>query len=243
MTARRWQRPTAFAWILTAFGVAAFCALGIWQVDRAAQKRQLFAAFANAAAAPVVDFAQARGAAGDAQIYPHLRVAGHFVPDRGYWLDEQFNGNRVGVHAIGVFAIDGQPDSLLVDRGWVAWDHMPKTMPVAPAPPAGEIALTGLYAPFPGGGLRIGGDALPAQTQWPKLTLFLDAKAVSTDLGVAVQPRILLLDPEPADAFVRVWKPQVFPPVRHIGYAFTWFCFVAVAIAIFIVTHWIKVEK
>ncbi|HEY7873421.1 MAG TPA: SURF1 family protein [Rudaea sp.] len=243
MTARRWQHPTAFAWVLTAFGVAAFCALGMWQLDRAVQKRQLFAAFANAAAAPVVDFAQARGAAGDAQIYPHLRVAGHFVPDRGYWLDEQFNGNRIGVHAIGVFAIDGQPDLLLVDRGWVAWDHMPNTTPVAPAPPPGEIALTGLYAPFPAGGLRVGGDALPGQVQWPKLTLFLDAKAIAADLGVAVQPRILLLDAEPGDAFARIWKPQVFPPERHIGYAFTWFCFVVVAIAIFIVTHWIKVEK
>lgn len=243
MTARRWRRPTAFAWILTAFGVAAFCALGAWQLDRAAQKRQLFAAFANAASAPTLDFAQASAAARDAQRYPHLRVTGRYLPDRGYWLDEQFNGNRVGVHAIGVFAIDGQPDLLLVDRGWLAWDHVPGTTPNAPTPPAGEIVLTGLYAPFPGGGLRVGGDALQGQAQWPKLTLFLDAKAIAADLGIAVQPRMLLLDPQPASGFERVWKPQVFPPERHIGYAFTWFCFAAVAIAILIVTHRTTVEK
>lgn len=243
MTARRWQRPTAFAWALTAFGVVAFCALGLWQVDRAAQKRQLFAAFANAANAQVQNFAQASAAAQDAQHYPHLRVTGQYLPDRGYWLDEQFSGNRIGVHAIGVFAIDGQRDLLLVDRGWLAWDHMPQTTPNTPVLPAGEIALTGLYAPFPGGGLRLGGNALPGQAQWPKLTLFLDAKAVGADLGAALQPRMLLLDPEPASAFVRVWKPQVFPPERHIGYAFTWFCFAAVAIAMLIAKHWIKVEK
>lgn len=228
---------------MTAFGVAAFCALGVWQLDRAAQKRQLFAAFANAANSPVLDFAQASAAVQDAQRYPHLRVTGHYLPDRGYWLDEQFSGDRVGVHALGVFAIDGQNDLLLVDRGWLAWDHMPGTAPVAPALPAGEIALTGLYAPFPGGGLRVGGNALPGQTAWPKLTLFLDAKAIAADLGTAVEPRILLLDPEPGSGFERVWKPQVFPPERHIGYAFTWFCFAAVAIAILIVTHRIKVEK
>ena len=243
MTARRWQRPTAFAWILTAFGVAAFCALGLWQVDRAAQKRQLFDAFANAAGSPTLDFAQATAAARDAQRYPHLRVTGHYLPDRGYWLDEQFSGNRIGVHAIGAFAIDGQPDLLLVDRGWVAWEHLPKTTPIAPALPAGEMALTGLYAPFPGGGLRLGGDALPGQATWPKLTLFLDAKAIAVDLGVAVLPRMLLLDPEPGSVFVRVWKPQVFPPERHIGYAFTWFCFAAVAVAMLVVKHWTKVEK
>ena len=116
-------------------------------------------------------------------------------------------------------------------------------VPVAPAGPVGEITLSGLYAPFPGSGLRLGGNALPGQAKWPKLTLFLDAKAIATDLGVAVEPRLLLLDPQPASGFERVWKPQVFPPERHIGYAFTWFCFAAVAIAILIVTHRTTVEK
>lgn len=243
MTTRRWRRPTVFAWVLTAFGVMAFCALGAWQIDRAAQKRQLFAAFADAANAPTLDFAQARAAAADSQRYPHLRVSGHFVADRGYWLDEQFNGDRVGVHAIGAFAIDGQSDLLLVDRGWVAWSHASGVAPTAPAPPAGETVLTGLYAPFPGGGLRLGGNALPGQAAWPKLTLFLDARAIAADLGRTVQPRMLLLDPEPGNAFARNWKPQVFPPERHIGYAVTWFGFAIVALIIFIVLHWVKVEK
>lgn len=243
MTARRWQHPSAFAWALTVFGVAAFVTLGIWQVDRAAQKRRLFAAFAGAASAPVLDFAQANAAAQDAQRYPHLEVAGHYLPDRGYWLDEQIEQDRVGVHAIGVFAIDGQPDPLLVDRGWVAWDHKPGTAPVAPSMPAGETTLTGLYAPFPGGGLRVGGNALSRQTVWPKLTLYLDAKAIATDLGSTIQPRLLLLDPDPASGFARTWKPQVMPPERHLAYAFTWFGFVAVTLAIFVILHWKETGK
>ncbi|MBS0556212.1 MAG: SURF1 family protein [Proteobacteria bacterium] len=242
MTTRRWRRPTAFAWALTAFGIAVFCALGVWQVERAAQKRLLFAAFDNAASAPTLDFAQASAAARDAQRYPHMKVSGHYLSDRGYLLDEQFNANRIGVHAIGVFAADGQSDLMLVDRGWLAWDHTQGTTPSVPRLPVGEVALTGLYAPFPGGGLRLGGNALPGQAAWPKLTLFLDAKAIAADLRAPVLPRLLLLDPAPASGFARSWKPQVFPPERHIGYAFTWFGFAAVAIAILIVTHWTKTE-
>jgi len=243
MIARHWQRPSAFAWLLTLVGVAVFCTLGAWQVDRAAQKRRLFAAFADAVNAPTVELAQARSAAIDAQRYPHLRVRGHFVPGRSYWLDEKIESNRVGVHAIGVFAIDGQPDLLLVDRGWIAWNHVPGTQPVAPAPADGEIGLVGLYAPFPGGGLRLGGNALPVQAGWPKLTLFLDAAAISADLGKPLQPRLLLLDPDPTSGFVRAWKPQVMPPQRHLGYAVTWFGFVAVALAIFVILHWKKVDR
>ncbi|MBS0570318.1 MAG: SURF1 family protein [Proteobacteria bacterium] len=243
MSARRWQQPTAFAWALTVFGVAAFCALGVWQMDRAAQKRRLFAAFAGAANAPLLDFAQANAIAQDAQRYPHLRVQGHFLPERGYWLDEQIEQDRVGVHAIGVFAIDGQSDLLLVDRGWAAWNHTPGTAPGAPLPPAGETTLTGLYAPFPGGGLRVGGNALPGQKTWPKLTLFLDPGAIAADLDRAIQPRLLLLDPDAASGFVRTWKPQVMPPERHLGYAFTWFGFVAVTLAIFVIRHWKEMGK
>lgn len=241
MSARRWRRPTAFAWLLTAFGVAAFCALGFWQLDRAAQKRRLFAAFASAAAAPALDLAQAR--ADDALRYPHVRVRGHFVRERGYWLDEQSNHGRLGVHAIGVFAAADAADWLLVDRGWVMWDHAPGTKPAVPELPAGEVSLNGLYAPFPGGGLRLGGNALPRQTTWPKLTLYLDAAPLAADLGHALLPRMLLLDPAPASGFVREWKPDVMPPERHQGYAVQWFAFVAVTLAIFVGRHWIKVEE
>lgn len=242
MTARRWRRPTAFAWALTAFGVAMFCALGVWQVERAAQKRQLFAAFANAAQTSPQPLTGAVGA-NDPDLFPHVGGLGAFDAQHGYLLDERVHNDRLGVEAIAVFHAVGVAAPLLVDRGWVAWDHMPGTTPAVPPLPKGDVQLSGIYAPFPGSGLRLGGNALPGQSKWPKLTLFLDRDAIAADLGTSVLPRILLLDPEPGSGFVRSWKPQVFPPERHIGYAFTWFCFAAVAIAIFVVTHWIKVEK
>jgi surfeit locus 1 family protein len=40
-------------------------------------------------------------------------------------------------------------------------------------------------------------------------------------------PRILLLDADQADGFVRDWKPSTFPPERHFGYAVTWFSLAA----------------
>lgn len=238
MSRRRWRRPSAVAWALIAFGVVFFCALGIWQLDRAAQKRRLFAAYAAAADTPALDLVQVSKT--QAAHFAHVRVRGHFLPDRGYWLDERVDRGRLGVHAIGVFAVDGASERLLVDRGWVAWNHAPGTAPITAVLPPGEVELTGLYAPFPGSGLRLGGNALPAQKVWPKLTLFLDDKALAADLGVAIFPRMLLLDPAPASGFVRAWKPDVFPPERHIGYALTWFSFLIVALAIFVGQHWTR---
>jgi surfeit locus 1 family protein len=242
MTSRRWHRPSWFALALTVFGVAAFTALGLWQLDRAGQKERLLAAFRAAPQTAPVDFGSVRDTA-DSQHYPHVRIAGHFLADRGYLLDEQVQDGRLGVHAIGVFAGDGQDQLLLVDRGWVAWMHAAGTLPELPLLPTGDIVLTGMYALFPGGGIRIGGNALPAQTAWPKLTLYLDQVPLAADLGKPLLPRMLLLDPAPDSGFVRAWTPNVMPPPRHRAYAVQWFAFAIVALAIFVGQHWRKVDN
>ena len=242
MTARRWHRPSWFALALTVLGVIAFVRLGVWQLDRAAQKEQLLAAFAAAPQVLPTDFDSVRDTT-DVQHYPHVRVAGHFLAERGYLLDEQIHEGHLGVHAIAVFAGDGEDRLLLVDRGWVAWMHAAGTLPALPLMPTGEIALSGIYAPFPGGGIRIGGNALTTQTTWPKLTLYLDQAPLAADLGKPLLPRMLLLDPAPDSGFVRTWTPNVMPPERHRAYAVQWFAFAIVALAIFIGQHWRKVDN
>ena len=242
MTSRRWRRPSWFALVLTAFGVAAFTALGLWQLDRARQKQQLLDAFRAAPQTAPVELDRVRDVA-DLQHYPHVRISGHFLAERGYLLDEQVQDGRPGVHAIGVFAGAGQDQLLLVDRGWVAWMHAAGTLPELPPLPVGDTALTGIYAPFPGGGIRVGGNALAAQTAWPKLTLYLDQVPLAADLDKPVLPRMLLLDPAPDSGFVRAWTPNVMPPERHRAYAVQWFAFGLVALAIFIGQHWRKVDN
>ncbi|MDR3387383.1 MAG: SURF1 family protein [Rudaea sp.] len=242
MTARRWHRPSWFALALTASGMAAFIALGLWQLDRAGQKERLLTAFRAAAQATQVDFDSVRNIT-DMQHYPHVRISGHFLAGRSYLLDEQMHEGQLGVHAIGVFAGDGEDHLLLVDRGWTAWSHAPGTSPELPPLPAGEVALNGIYAPFPGGGIRVGGDALPAQTAWPKLTLYLDQVPLAADLGKPLLPRLLLLDPQADSGFVRAWTPNIMPPERHRAYALQWFAFAIVALMIFVGKHWRKVDN
>jgi surfeit locus 1 family protein len=53
-------------------------------------------------------------------------------------------------------------------------------------------------------------------------------------LGRAIEPRIILLDKEQADGFVRDWQPATFPPERHLSYAVTWFALAATVAAMFV---------
>jgi len=242
MTVRRWSRPSALAWALLVIGIVAFLSLGNWQLDRAQQKEQLLAAFAAVANEPTREFSDVRDT-GDAQRYPHVRVSGHYVTDRGYLRDEQLHDGHLGVHAIAVFAVAGEDRLLLVDRGWIAWNHAAGTTPALPPLPSGETTLIGIYAPLPGSGLRVGGNALLAQSVWPKLTLRLDAAEIAADLGKPLLPRMLLLDADTNSGFVREWTPNVMPPLRHRAYAFQWFTFAFVALVVFVVVHWRKESR
>ena len=241
MNARRWQRPSWFAVVLTVAGIALFVRLGVWQLDRAHQAERLLGAFDAAPKAAFEDFASVRSAPPQDR-FPHVQVRGQFLADRGYLRDEQVRDGKLGVEAYAAFEPNGSSEVLLVDRGWVVWSHERGTQPVLPPLPQGEAMLSGVYAPFPGSGIRVGGNALTRQSAWPKLTLAIDAQEIAADLNRPLLPRVLLLDAEPASGFVRSWTPSVMPPERHRGYAVQWFAFAIAAIVIFILLHYKKVS-
>jgi surfeit locus 1 family protein len=65
--------------------------------------------------------------------------------------------------------------------------------------------------------------------------LFPTAADVESALGVAVEPRIVLLDAAAPDGFERIWRPALgFGPERHLGYAIQWFAFALVAAVVFV---------
>ena len=240
--ARHWHRPGLFAIVSSLAAIALFVELGRWQLQRAQEKVDLFAAFDAAATQTPVALAQARREANPTH-YPRVLVEGRYDPLHAYVLDNQFRDGRAGVMLFDVFEpADGGP-ALLANLGFLARDARGARPPVPP-PPDGAQTLSALYAPPPGSGLHLGGDALPHQTTWPKLSIYVDLGEIAKDLGRPLDPRVLLLIPEAGDngaaAFVREWRPEVFPPERHYGYAFTWFTFVLVVVATVVILHWRK---
>lgn len=236
--ARRWHRPRAFAVLLTLFGLGFFGTLGFWQLDRAAQKERLFAAFAGAAAQAPVTLEEARRMP-ESTRYPLVSVRGRYDAMHAYYLVDRTHDGKVGTIAYAIFEPADGSTPLLVDRGFVAGDAQGRTASIPP-PPEGEQQLSGLYAPAPGSGLRLGGNALPRQTAWPKESIYLDVSEIAADANRSLDAKILLLAPDAASGFVREWRPDVFPPERHRGYAFTWFTLAAIVAAVFVGMHWRK---
>lgn len=232
----RLRRPSWFALTLTLVGVVLFVRLGIWQLHRADEKEVLLRRFAAAAQAPLQDFADVAGHATPDR-YPHVRVHGRYLPQRDYLLDDQVVGGQIGVRVYAPFVPDAGDTLLLVNLGFLPRQGAQQRLPDRPPLPAGETTLTGLYAPPPPAGLKLGGNALPREARWPKLTIYIDLEAIGADLGRRLYPRVLLLDQDPASPYVRLWTPDFMPPARHRGYALQWFSFAIAAVVIFLVLH------
>lgn len=233
----RLRRPSVFAVLLTIFGVAVFCALGAWQLERAAYKETVLARFDRAASAPLVGLADAV-ADHQPDVYPHVEVTGRLDARRVYMLDDQMRGGRLGVMVFVPFQPDGSLHTLLVNLGFLAkMGADSTTLPDIPPIPDQPVTVTGIYAPPPLPGLKLGGNPLVREKTWPKLVTWIDTHQIAADLHRSVYPHVLLLDPDPHSAYIRSWTANVMPPARHRAYALQWFTFAIAAIVMFFVLH------
>jgi cytochrome oxidase assembly protein ShyY1 len=233
----RIRRPSVFAVLLTVCGVALFCMLGVWQLRRAAYKEVVFARFRHAADAPFVGLSSVPDRH-RADAYSHVKVAGTFDGTKAYLLDNQMRSGRLGVMVFVPFEPEGSSRLLLVDLGFLAKMGPDATqLPDLPPIPEHVMTLTGIYAPPPLPGLKLGGNPLLREKTWPKLVTWIDPRAIAADLHAAVYPHVLLSDPDPRSAYIRSWTANVMPPERHRAYALQWFSFAIAAIVMFFVLH------
>lgn len=236
----RIRRPSVFAVLLTIIGIAIFCVLGVWQLDRAAYKETVLARFHRAAAASFVSLANAMSDPRPND-YPHVKVTGRLDGKRVYFLDDQMRAGRLGVMVFVPFFPVGSMHAVLVNLGFLQKMGADSTsLPDLPPIPDHNVTLTGIYAPPPLPGLKLGGNPLPRQKTWPKLVTWIDPGEIAADLHRTVYPHVLLLDPDPHSAYLRIWTANIMPPARHRAYALQWFSFAIAAIVMFFVLHRVK---
>jgi len=210
------------------FLIAGFASLGFWQLDRAEQKRSLFAAFAaqDAVATQLVD----GDAAGD-QRYKRLELTGSFASSQQILLDWMTHEGQVGYQVLTPFQVAGSDCWLLVNRGWLAGSPDHSQMPDVSV---GEMqrTVTGRIDVLPRPGLQRADRNDGMAVTWPRPLLYPTIEEIESVLQLPIAGYQLLLDADAADGFVRAWQPRSMKPENHIGYAVQWFAMSAVLAAI-----------
>ena len=212
--------------------------LGVWQLQRAADKRALIEQFA---AGDASTYALTAAVAEELPLLQAVTVRGRFESARQVLLDnipaarELGSLGKSGYRVLTPLWIDDK-QVLLVDRGWVP---MGATRDVLPDVAVDERIrdVRGRLAELPRPGIRLGEQA-PSE-RWPRVLNYPTLDELRALYGQNLWPRIVLLDPEAPDGFKRDWSQRYsvteFGPEKHVAYALQWFGFASALLAIYIV--------
>ncbi|MFF8967747.1 SURF1 family protein [Streptomyces sp. NPDC014995] len=147
LLSRQWVILTLVALLL----IPTMIRLGFWQMHRYEERsarNQLVSEALTAAPVPVERLTSPGHTVTTDERYRSVTATGHFDTDREVVVRRRVNADEeVGFHVLTPFVLtDGKV--LLVNRGWIPADGPSQTaFPEVPAPPAGEITVTGRLMP------------------------------------------------------------------------------------------------
>lgn len=227
--------PRRAAWVLlaTVFGVALTAGMGSWQLKRAAQKITIQSALESRALLPVLSAADLARDADAAALQHHrpARLRGRWVAERTVFLENRQMNARVGFYVVTPLQLEGRPEAVLVQRGWVVRNLNDRSLLPPIATPAGPVEVTGLIAPPPARLYEFSTVAAGAIRQ------NLDLAAFALETGLRLTP--LSLQQHDAantagDGLLRQWPRPAADVQKHHGYAFQWFALSALMAGLYV---------
>lgn len=216
--------------------------LGVWQLGRAAEKREMRQVYDQRATdAPLrLDADRWRllhdRATVDELAYARVKMRGRFETRRQYLLDNRTHNGVAGFEVLTAFIPEGASGGLMVKRGWIPLTGRRDSLPSLPVPEE-SVKVSGLFdmqrRPLP-----LLGPSGYEQHEWPKVVQRIELESMSEQLGIPLLPSVLLLDSGAPAGFVREWKPYYgIPASRHQGYAVQWFALALALAVIYVVVN------
>lgn len=204
-----------------------FARLGYWQLERKAEKTELFELFENAPSLGILEAVES------GQRFAHVEGFGRFDTRRHILLDNRIHNGRVGVNVLTPFAVEGGP-VVLVNRGWLPLS--PDRLSLPDVPTKGQLrTIRGRLNFLATQGPRLGSADVLSTDQWPQLVTYLDPEPLADALGEPLPAWLVQLDPDEPGGFEgRAWKAAVMEPATHGAYAVQWFALSLAAIIIWI---------
>jgi surfeit locus 1 family protein len=224
-------RSRTFVLLMALLASLGTARLGVWQLDRAAQKVALQQALTERGRLPELAAADLAGddASAPAQLQRRIHVAGRWASAATVFLDNRPMNEHAGFIAITPLQLaDGR--ALLVLRGWAPRDLLDRTRLPALPTPAGEVELRGRLVAWPSALYDFGAAASGPLRQ------NLDRTAYAAETGLRFAPLALQLQPDTSaaanDGLLRDWPAPALNVQMHYGYAAQWFGLCALVVGL-----------
>ena len=191
--------------------------LGLWQLDRADQKRTIEAAIVKDNTGPVELIANGRELL-DKEYYD-VRLQGNYLSDKQFIYDNQIVDQISGYYVLTPFILADQLGVVLVNRGFIPWNgQREKLADIAVDSVSREIKVQ-VSSPIK----RMELKATDVSRQFPVLIQAIDFDVLEEVSKLKFVMVVGLLDPSSSDGYVRKWEPYTGSIEKHTGYAIQWF--------------------
>lgn len=206
--------------------------LGLWQLDRAAQKTDLHEALLARGAMPALDLAQlARTPAMAAeQLHRRVQLEGRWLDSATVYMDNRQMNGRPGFFVVTPLLV-GADDAVLVQRGWLPRDAQQRGRLAPVDTPPGLVRVEGRIAPGIARLFEFDAAASGAIRQ------NIEVAAYGREIGRSLRPlAVVQLDSADVagDGLLRQWTPAVLDVSKHHGYALQWFALSALITGLYV---------
>ena len=227
--------------LATVAGLALLVSLGVWQLERGAEKADLERELARRQSlAPHVITGEERDPG--ALAGTPLRASGRYDGARQFLLDNRTRRGVAGYHVLTPLRL-GDGAGLLVNRGWIPAQADRRLKPdvrIGTAP----VAVSGIGALPRSDQIVLGETGYAGDDGWPRIVQRVELGEMARLLGYELAPVVLRLAADEPGGYVREWSAYVgIGPDRHYGYAFQWFALAAALAAIHFVLSVRRVDE
>jgi len=208
--------------------------LGLWQLDRADEKRTILAEYHERMQKPALMINDSLKDAVRLQ-YRKVIAGGVFDHDHQFLLDNRVHEGRVGYQVFTPLFITGSKVAVLVNRGWIPMGRDREHLPGIPTPDE-EVSIHGTAGIASDSVFELDYD-VAYSIGWPKVVQQVNPEDFAHMLHYPVLPFIVLQDENDAHGFARQWKAVSMSPERHTSYAVQWFALAAALVIIYLVVN------
>ena len=224
-------RPKLIPTLFTIPALIVLVALALWQTYRMEWKQDLIDRLTARSAGPAVAL-ENRAYAEIEDEFRLVHLEGEFHHQHEFYLmNRSLNGNP-GVNILTPFQPKGQPNWILVNRGWAPLEkRMPATRKTGQI--EGQIKLTGLLR-FPKGQ----GWFIPDNDSERNFWFFIDMDKIGQELDKTLPPYyIMSADNNVPGGFPIGSQWRIDLPNNHLQYALTWALLALALLVIYVLYH------
>ena len=214
--------------VATVLGALGTARLGVWQLDRAAQRRGLQAEVdARTAMAPLppTELARDEGEVA-AQLHRRVTLQGRWLDAHTVYLDNRQMHGRVGFIVVTPLQLE-DGSAVVVQRGWVGRDFVDRARIAPLAPESGRVGVEGRIARAPARLFEFDG------ADGGVIRQNLDLPMFAFEIGARLRPVSILQTGPPSAVLQRDWPQVAAGAQRNMGYAFQWFALCALIVILY----------